>query len=148
MLDRIRDWVDSADGETYEVDREATVAAFESLLDDERVTVDGDLAAVVEQFDEIVARYDEISDDVTDAMDELTDDGEMPGIYFAKDNTELDRWQRENPELVAEIESLYDRLGELTERLDVDESSTDEVGPTGDADEFYQTLQSVHWLTK
>jgi hypothetical protein len=148
MFDWLRDRVGSTGDEEYDVDRDAAVGAFESLLDDEDVTVDGDHTAVVEQFDRIVARYDEISDEVDEAMGELTEDGEMPGIYFAKDNTRLDRWQRENPALVGEIESLHDSLSELTGRLEIDESSVDEDRPMPVLDEFYQELQSAYWLTQ
>ena len=148
MFDQIRDRLGITAETDYSVDRAETVSAFESLLDMEGVSVD-DAPAAVDEFEEIVTRYDEISADVTDAMNELTEDGGVPLLYIVDDDTELDRWQRENPDLVAEIKSVAEHMDDLLERLEVDDQSVDEgESPYAEVNGFYRNVREAEQLTR
>ncbi|MFC6873857.1 hypothetical protein [Halobellus marinus] len=147
MLDWLRERIGGSEGVDYTVDYAETRAAFESFVRGEGVTTDGDTEELIERFEGILSRYDEISAEVESATNEITEDGEVT-LWDTVGNEQLPEWQEENPTLVAELESLNEEFDQLIEELNPDESAIDEGGPITEVNAFYRKLNNAGWLTE
>ena len=146
MIDWLRDLVGTEDDETEEIAPGETIDAFERFLESEDVTVKQDNADLVDQFADIVGRYDDIRPEIRRAREEIGD-GDSLSLYDVVRNEEFDSWQEDNQSTLAEIESLNEDFRRLLEDIDLNESEIDTSGPISEVNRFYKQVHDAVWLT-
>lgn len=140
MFDWFRGDDGESDSEEYNFDRQKTVPDFESLLSSDGITVEGNREEIVEKFDDIVARYNEISPEIKRAHEEI---GEGEKVTLLGEFEQLPEWQEENQCLVTEIESLWDQFQQLIQKIEWDESKFEEDPPSTEIDSFSNKLSDA-----
>jgi len=114
-----------ADQATYDPD--AAVSAFEGLVDRPDVSVSGDTAELVEEFGRLVERYESIEPELRELQSALPGDGDgIPVAAFVADET-IEQWRGRNPEVVTEIQRLFEDYQRIFERVDPEGDAADET---------------------
>jgi len=144
MFDRIREMVGTEDStKGYEINPQEVITAFERFLEREGVTVNQNRPDVMDEFAEIVYRYDNIGSELQQARENIGD-GNGISVLDQMDNDQFDRWQKNHEHTIEEIESLNEDVIELLNKVDVDKSRLDESGRFSEVAEFIQRVNDAY----
>lgn len=144
MFDRIREMVGTEDDtKSYEIDPQDVISAFERSLERKGVAVNQDKSDVMDEFVEIVNRYDNIGSELQQAQENIGD-GNGFSLLDQLDNDQFDRWQKNHEHTIEEIDSLNEDIIELLNKIDVDESQLNESGPFSEVTEFSQRVSDAY----
>ncbi|WP_436932463.1 hypothetical protein [Halosimplex halobium] len=144
MFDRIREMVGTEDNtKSYEINPQEVISAFERFLEREGVAVNQEKSDVMDEFVEIVNRYDNIGSELQQAQENIGDENGI-SLLDQMDNDQFDRWQKNHEHTIEEVESLNEDIIELLNKIDVDESRLDESGPFSEVTEFIQRVSDAH----
>lgn len=144
MFDRIREMVATEDStKGYEINPQEVITAFERFLEREGVTVNQNRPDVMDEFAEIVYRYDNIGSELQHARENIGDENGI-SLLDQMDNDQFDRWQKNHEQTIEEIESLNEDVIELLNKVDVDESRLDESGRFSEVTAFIQRVNDAY----
>ena len=144
MFDRIREMVGTEDSTTgYEINPQEVITAFERFLEREGVTVNQNRSDVIDEFAEIVERYDDIGSELQQARENIGD-GNGISLLDQIDNDQFDRWQKNHEHTIKEVESLNEDVIELLHKVDIDESRLDEAGRFSEVAEFIERVNNAY----
>lgn len=126
MFDRLREMFGIKDtSSSYEINPQEVLTEFERLLEMDVVTVNQNETDVINDFGEIVERYDNIEAELQRARENIGD-GDGISLLDLLDNDQFSRWQEDHKHTVEEIKSLNEDATELLNEINIDESRLDE----------------------